>query len=366
MSVAGALIVTRVATSRRVRLSVAFGAVLLTVAILGAISGARSNSDESQPSAIAIADIPANYLSAYERAAARYGLDWAIIAAIGKMECDHGRGTENGCRPGTVNAAGATGPMQFLGPTWRRGAPIGSVPPVAAPTRTTADGYATDGDGDGRADVWNIDDAAAAAARYLRANDAPAYYRRAIFAYNHSQAYVNAVMVKATEYRGALAPGGTAGARVALLWALAHVGRYTYSQGASTDRGANVVWMRSHEPAGRTCDCSMFVRWAMAQAGLDVGWTTVDEWYAAGRLPNTETAAIGRGVVRGVGSSPPPGGYRPADIIFFGHGGGASGHVALYLGSGQIVQCSSSGDGSNVRPLSGYVTPTGWVRWSSR
>ena len=55
--------------------------------------------------------------------------------------------------------------------------------------------------------------------------------------------------------------------------------------------------------------------------------------------------------------------YRPGDIIFFGHGPGGEGHDALWLGNGQIVQCSSSGDGSNIRPLAGYVAPTGWVRW---
>ncbi|MEZ5101218.1 MAG: hypothetical protein R3C15_15740 [Thermoleophilia bacterium] len=38
--------------------------------------------------------------------------------------------------------------------------------------------------------------------------------------------------------------------------------------------------------------------------------------------------------------------------------------VALWLGNGLIVQCSASGGGSNVRPLAGYVTPTGWVRWN--
>ena len=37
--------------------------------------------------------------------------------------------------------------------------------------------------------------------------------------------------------------------------------------------------------------------------------------------------------------------------------------AALWLGNGMIVQCSSSGDGSNIRPLAGYVAPTGWVRW---
>ena len=95
--------------------------------------------------------------------------------------------------------------------------------------------------------------------RPLPPNGAPADYRRAIFAYNESTTYVDHVVAKANEYRGTFAPGASGGARVVLLWAVVHVGRYTYSQGASTDRGSSVAWMRTHEPAGTTCDCSMFV-----------------------------------------------------------------------------------------------------------
>jgi len=29
-----------------------------------------------------------------------------------------------------------------------------------------------------------------------------------------------------------------------------------------------------------------------------------------------------------------------------------------------IVQCSASGNGSNITPLAGYVAPTGWLRWN--
>ena len=71
-------------------------------------------------------------------------------------------------------------------------------------------------------------------------------------------------------------------------------------------------------------------------------------------------------MTRGVGSDPPPGGYQPGDLIFFGVDDGPNGHVALWLGNGMIVQCSSSGNGSNIRPLAGYVAPTGWVRWNLR
>jgi cell wall-associated NlpC family hydrolase len=151
-------------------------------------------------------------------------------------------------------------------------------------------------------------------------------------------------------------------ARSVLSWAVAHVGRFGYSMGPTTDRGGDVLAMQTLEPAGPTCDCSMFTRWAMAQAGIDVGLTTVSQWPANGLLPDDETAVETAIVSRGVGPEPPLGGWVPGDLVFWGHGGGGAGHVALYLGGGLIVQCSG-GVGSNVRPLDSYGPPTGWVRW---
>jgi cell wall-associated NlpC family hydrolase len=338
--------------------------VFLIVVLVGGIAGWPTRTAASAPSPVAIADIPADYLVLYQQAATRFGIDWAVLAAIGKTECNHGRLQAPGCNPpGTVNKAGATGPMQFLGPTWRAGTPVMAVPGPGPATRTTAEGYATDGDADGFADVWNPADAIAGAARLLRANGAPADYRRAIYAYNPADSYVEAVLARAEEYRGAFAPGGTGSARIVLAWAVAHVGRFTYNLGPPTDRGGSVQDMQSREPAGSTCDCSMFARWAFAQAGIDIGLTTATQWTANGRLPTGDTPQATTRVTRGVGSGPPAGGYQPADLVFFGVDDGASGHVALWLGTGQIVQCSSSGGGSNIRPLAGYAAPTGWLRW---
>src|SRR5215211_7507925 len=138
---------------------------LLGVILLGALAGGRIGG----ASQLALADIPADYLAAYQTAAERYGIDWAILAAIGKIECDHGRSQAAGCNPpGTMNGSGAMGPMQFLGPTWRAGTPPMTVPAVGPPTSSTSQGYAADGDGDGLADVWNPADGIAGAARLLR------------------------------------------------------------------------------------------------------------------------------------------------------------------------------------------------------
>lgn len=164
-----------------------------------------------------VADIPAEYLSLYQQAAGAYGLDWAVIAGIGKVECDHGRSQLEGCNPpGTVNVAGARGPMQFLGSTWRAGEDQFALDVAGdpVPAGQEASGYATDGDGDGLADPWSPADAIHAAARYLARSGAPADYNAAIWAYNHSDAYRAEVLRHAESYRLA-AQAGAGGAQVA-------------------------------------------------------------------------------------------------------------------------------------------------------
>jgi hypothetical protein len=139
---------------------------------------------DSGPSALARRDVPAAYLRLYLEAARRYGLDWAILAGIGKLECDHGRDPDPSCtHEGAVNQAGAGGPMQFLASTWRV--------------------YGVDGDGDGRVDRWDPADAIFGAANYLRASGAPQSYSRALYAYNHSPSYVSEVQRWAASYRDA-------------------------------------------------------------------------------------------------------------------------------------------------------------------
>jgi hypothetical protein len=64
--------------------------------------------------------------------------------------------------------------------------------------------YKTDGDGDGRLDIYDPDDAIATAARYLTGAGAPTDWRRALFAYNHASWYVDEVERQAAVYRAAV------------------------------------------------------------------------------------------------------------------------------------------------------------------
>ncbi|MFI4991485.1 MAG: lytic transglycosylase domain-containing protein [Solirubrobacterales bacterium] len=169
---------------------------LVALATVAAVTGASldgaadtpAGAAAGPPSALAGREIPSQYLRLYEEAARRYGIDWSILAAIGKVECDHGRDGDRSCtREGATNAAGAGGPMQFIATTWAA--------------------YGVDGSGDGRVDRWTAADAIYGAANYLTHAGAPHDYRRAIFAYNHAGWYVEEVEAWAARYRGSTLSG---------------------------------------------------------------------------------------------------------------------------------------------------------------
>jgi hypothetical protein len=163
-----------------VALLTVFSTLSLTTGVEGAAEPGASDDGVSE---LAQKEIPPRYLKLYEQAAQRYDLDWAILAGIGKVECDHGRDPDPSCtKEGAVNSAGAGGPMQFIASTWAQ--------------------YGVDGDGDGRIDRWDPPDAISAAANFLRASGAPRDYRSAIFAYNHAGWYVADVERWAARYRG--------------------------------------------------------------------------------------------------------------------------------------------------------------------
>ena len=120
-------------------------------------------------------------------------LGWTTLAAIGLIESGHGEG--QGARlsaagissPTITSSAGAFGPMQFIASTW--------------------DQWKSDGDGDGLANIDDINDAAVSAMRYLCSYGdlaQPATWARAIYAYNHSDAYVKSIYNAADNYAAML------------------------------------------------------------------------------------------------------------------------------------------------------------------
>jgi hypothetical protein len=114
--------------------------------------------------------IPPFLLAIYQAAGAAYGIPWQTLAAINEVETDYGTDLD-------TSSAGAIGWMQFLPPTWKR--------------------FGVDASASGVRDPYNAADAIFAAARYLAAAGGTHNLAGAIFAYNHSRAYVRSVLLRA-------------------------------------------------------------------------------------------------------------------------------------------------------------------------
>ena len=114
--------------------------------------------------------IPPFLLSIYQAAGIQYGVRWEVLAAINEIETDYGRNLN-------VSSAGAMGWMQFIPSSWKS--------------------FGVDANGDGKKDPYNPVDAIFAAARYLKAAGADQDLRKAIFAYNHADWYVDSVLMRA-------------------------------------------------------------------------------------------------------------------------------------------------------------------------
>jgi cell wall-associated NlpC family hydrolase len=266
----------------------------------GAVPSEAGTGQGGGPTTLALADIPPAYLVLYMGAApACLGLPWGVLAGIGKVESDHGRSNAPGVHSG-ANYAGAEGPMQFEPATFKQ--------------------YAVDGDHDGKLDVYDPADAIYSAAAMLCADGAasgtPAGIRQAVFAYNHSGAYVTDVLAWAARYT---APAASSAAVAAIAFALRQVGK-PYLWGAA---GPNAY------------DCSGLVFAAYATAGVRIARTTFG-WRQDG--PQVPLSQI-----------------QPGDLLFSAGSDGTPanpGHVVMYLGGGQVIQAPRTGEDVQVDPLS--------------
>ena len=113
--------------------------------------------------------LPADLLMRYYRQAQRrFGVGWHVLAAVNFVESAFGRVR-------SPSSAGALGPMQFMPLTWSA--------------------YGLGGN------VFRARDAIMGAANYLRASGAPRDYWGALYAYNHSGSYVEAVLRYAAQMK---------------------------------------------------------------------------------------------------------------------------------------------------------------------
>ncbi|MFB4279348.1 NlpC/P60 family protein [Nonomuraea sp. MTCD27] len=262
----------------------------------------------------AASDIPAEYLDLYKEHGKKIGVQWNILAAVGKRETDHGRSDLPGVKSGT-NYAGAAGPMQFLISTWGGKARI--------PMSSTYNGYASDGDGDGVGDVYNPADAILGAARMLKRNGAPENVRQALFVYNRAWWYVDQVEEIARKYAksGAVKvpPQASEDCDEPLVEAAPNDVVAKILEFALAQRGKPYLWGGTGPDS---FDCSGVIFAAYRAAGLSIPRTTFGQW------------PLGVKVLAGQ--------EQPGDLVFFNSGPGTSannpGHVGLVVSKGKMLE----------------------------
>ncbi len=289
--------------------AVTIGAFTVTVVTVDStaphtsITAPGPGAGQSAPSPDAVADIPADKLALYQQAATDCpGVDWTILAGIGKVETDHGRSQLPGVTDGE-NSAGAAGPMQFLAATFdsviaRHRLPEGGASP---PSR------------------YNASDAIHAAAFYLCDSGAPADLHRAIYSYNHADWYVQEVLDQAARYTATPQPGsGDCQHLPTSDPTAARVLTFGCSQ-----LGQPYVWGGNGPRASGGWDCSGLTQAAYAAAGIALPRTAADQYHATTPIP--------------------PDQLQPGDLLFYANQKDGIHHVALYLGNGKMIDAPDFG-----------------------
>ncbi len=284
---------------------------LLGTAVVGSALALFGADIEPTASPAATAGIPPAMLTLYQQAAATCpGLPWTVLAAIGTVESDNGQSDLPGVHSG-ANADGAEGPLQFEPATFAEYAQ--PLPPGGADP----------------ASPYDPTDAVYAAARLLCANGGSggSDLSRAVYAYNHSTAYVAQVLALAQTYgsQSTSIPAPSQAGIVAAEWALAQI-------------GTPYIW--GGETPGVGFDCSGLVQAAYKVAGVDLPRVAQDQYDATPKLP---------------AGAP----FETGDLVFFGSGPDAIDHVGIFIGviDGRDVMVDAPYTGAEVRaePFPGTV-----------
>ncbi|MGG8406660.1 NlpC/P60 family protein [Streptomyces sp. 12297] len=324
------------------------------------------------------AGIPQRMLDAYVTGAGQVtrhvpacvGMRWQVLAGIARVESNHaadreitaggdisppitgprldGSGvggnttpfpdTDNGLWDGDSEYERAVGPFQFLPETFRA--------------------YGKDGNTDGTVSPHNAVDAAASAAVYLCGNGRDlnnrAELRKAIFVYNHSQAYVDDVIAGIDRYDAMdttpSVPSGNAG--TVITAALAQLG-IPYSWGGGGPDGPSTGICCS--PGGQDgrqvvgFDCSGLTQYAYAKAGINLPRTAASQAGGGQRIP----ASAGYGAL------------QPGDLVFYGYDPTSDAtihHVGIYLGAGKMINAPRPGKPVRIDPVTAMPDYAGGAR----
>ncbi|WP_063798230.1 bifunctional lytic transglycosylase/C40 family peptidase [Streptomyces sp. 150FB] len=242
---------------------------------------------------------------------------------------------ESGFNPKASSPVGAQGVAQFMPSTWKL--------------------HGIDGNGDGKRDVWDPEDAIPSAAGYLCdiANDVKSVpgdkQKNMLAAYNagsgavqkyggvppykETQNYVRTITALANQPSGGkdLTP---AQASTAINAAAAMIGT-PYSWGGGNTAGPSTGICCS--PAGHTgtdiagFDCSGLTLYAYARAGITLPRTAAQQYAASEPVK--------------------PGEQQPGDLIFYGSSAASIHHVGIYIGGGWMINAPRPGTQVRIDPM---------------
>jgi peptidoglycan DL-endopeptidase CwlO len=286
--------------------------------------------------------IPATYLALFQSVGRQYKVPWVILAGIGKVESDDGQSTLPGVHSG-ANAFGAAGPMQ-IGIGGAAGNQWGGA--AVHPASEKVNGVATDANGDGIASVYDPADAIAGAAKYLLEHGVLSNVDQSIFAYNHLESYVQAVLYWADLY----SHGGYTVSPVTLDSAsecLPGTGRVPNDAVAAVIAYARQQLGKPYLWGGTgpdSFDCSGLVMMAYRAAAIDIPRTSQDQWAWGPRISASNV--------------------QPGDLVFFAGSDGtpaSPGHVGLVIGGGLMIEAYAAGFPIRIAPY-GDRDPIGFTR----
>jgi len=327
------------------------GGSMLFAAGVGCPSPGASASSQPTVTTAAKNSIPADYLTLFQQTGQKYGVPWVLLAGIGKVESNDGQSSLAGVHSGQ-NGFGAAGPMQIgiggaSGNTWG-GSPV-------HPAAQQVSGVAVDANGDGMASVYEPADAIAGAAKYLLAHGVLSDPSAAIFAYNHLQSYVQAVLNWASAYsRGGFSVGNSTTASAPECLTSVQTGQMPNQIVASIIGFARSQLGKPYQWGGTgpdAFDCSGLTMMAYRAAGISIPRTAQQQWSWGPQIPASQV--------------------QPGDLVFFAGSDGTTtspGHVGLVIGKNTMIEAYATGfpirisTFGNSGAAAGDASPVGFTR----
>ncbi|MGW4551729.1 bifunctional lytic transglycosylase/C40 family peptidase [Streptomyces violaceorubidus] len=244
---------------------------------------------------------------------------------------------ESRFNPKATSPVGAQGIAQFMPSTWET--------------------HGVDGNGDGKRDVWDPEDAIPASANYLctiaedvkgvpgnkqsnmlaayNAGSAAVQKYGGVPPYKETQNYVRSITALANQKKGSGGKAATTDQAAIAINAAEQMIGTPYSWGGGNASGPSTGICCS--PSGRSgkstlgFDCSGLTLYAYAKAGITLPRTAAAQYAASEPVK--------------------PGNVKPGDLVFYGASAASIHHVGIYVGGGWMIDAPRPGTQVRYSPM---------------